>query len=87
MGNLPFNLHPTAKLKTNLTTQTTKRYPEVCMTEAYQGKGISSLKRSLLRISIASDAATNLCGPLGLRRLNLEALGPSCGFLMLPTGP
>ena len=34
--------------------------------EAYHTKEISSLKRSRLRVSIASDAATNLRGPLGL---------------------
>ena len=58
--------------------ETTKRYPVVCTPEAYHGKGISSLKRSRLRISNASDAATNLRGPLGLRKLNLEAVGPPC---------
>ena len=67
--------------------ETTKRYPVVCTAEAYHGKGISSLYRSRLRISIASDAATNLRRPLGLRRMNLEAVGPSCGLLMPPTGP
>ena len=66
--------------------ETTKRYPVVCTPEAYHGKIISSLKRSRLRISNASDAATNLRGPLGLRRLNLEAVGPSCGLLTPPTG-
>ena len=64
-----------------------KRYPVVCTAEVYHGKGISSRKRARLRISIASDVAKNLRGPLGLRRLNLEAVGPSCGLLMPPTGP
>ena len=67
--------------------ETTKRYSVVCSAEAYHGKGISSLNRSRLRVSIASNAATNLRGPLGLRRMNLEAVGPSCGLLMPPTGP
>ena len=67
--------------------ETTKRYPVVCTAEAYQGKGVSSLNQSRLRVSIASDAATNLRGPLGLRRMNLEAVGPSCGLFMPPTGP
>ena len=58
------------------------RYPVVCMAETNHGKGNSSLKRSRLRISIASDAATNLRGPLSLRGLNLEAVGPSRGLLM-----
>ena len=57
------------------------------MAEANHGKGNSSLKRSRLRISIASDAATNLRGPLSLRGLNLEAVGPSCGLSMPLTGP
>ena len=56
--------------------RTTKRYPVVGTAKAYHGKGISSLKRSRLRKSIASDAATKLREPLGLRRLNLETVGP-----------
>ena len=48
--------------------------------------GISSLERYRLKISIANDAATNLRGPLGLRRLDLEAVGPSRGLLMPPMG-
>ena len=59
----------------------------MCTAEAYHGKGISSLKRSRLRLSIVNDTTLNLRGPLGLRRLNLKAVGPSTGRFMPPTGP
>ena len=64
-----------------------RRQTVECTVEAYHGKGISSLKRSWLRISIASDATMNMNEPLGLRRLILEAVSPSCGLFMPPTGP
>ena len=42
----------------------TKWYPVVCTAEAYHGKGISSLKRSRLRISIAMATQLRICvGP------------------------
>ena len=54
----------------------TKRLPVVCTAEAYHGNDISPMKRSRLRISIASDSTMNLYGPLGLHSLILEAVSP-----------